>query len=231
MAFGFVRRVLTYGLLLTGASTAFLALRPAAMPYWAQVIPLILFGFAIQATKTVWANAFFQTVIDDFVGLNAGIQGATMQIGGTLGSLLGGQLVVLFGYRAFEARLSPFVANETIRQLYETFTQSFSCGIALATADLESLGAVAWDQYVAAYATAFGKTLMVMVAICFGGALLIHFLLRPDVKFTAQPGAVDTSASTFEELAWDDLDDIRATLQAAEFSLDPPQPKRNKPAE
>ena len=226
-----VRRVLTYGLLLTGISTALLALRPAAMPYWAQVLPLIAFGFAIQATKTVWANAFFQTVIDDFVGLNAGIQGATMQIGGTLGSLLGGQLVVLFGYRAFEARLSPFVANEAIRELYETFTQSFSREIALATADLQSLGAVAWDQYVAAYATAFGQTLMVMVAICFGSALLIHFLLRPDVKFTAQPVAVDTSASTFEELAWDDLDDIRATLQAAEFSLDPSQSRRNKPAE
>jgi hypothetical protein len=224
-----VRRVFVVGLLTVAVSTALLAIRPLTMPYWLQLFPLLLFGFAIQSTKTVWSNAFFQTVVDDFIGLNAAIQNATLQIGGSLGALLGGQLVILFGYRTFSARLEPFVSVAETRRIYEIFSSSFTREDALVMANLSTLGTIAWEQYVAAFAASFGWTLLVMVAIALIAAALVHFFVRSNIRFTAQAATVDLAASVFEELTIGDGEAMRQARHIAKSV--PPRAMPNSPGD
>lgn len=195
------RRVLVIGLALASLCVVVMAIRPDAMPYLVQIAPLAVFGFSILSTKTVWTNAFYQTVVDDYVGLNAGINGAALQLGGVLGGVVGGQLVVLFGYRAFEARLAPFFGIERTGQLYEIVAQAPSRDSAITDLALPALGGVVWNQYVASYSTAYALTLLVIAGFALLSAVLAFVGLRKGVRYTAEAPVVDTAASVFERPA------------------------------
>jgi MFS family permease len=197
-----VRRLIALGLLLTGASVGLMAIRPDIMPYVIQILPLTLFGFAYLSTKTVWTNGLFQSMIDDYTGLNAGINSATLMIGGALGSVLAGQLVVVFGQRDFQDRLAGFGLPAQIRQLFTVLTQISERDFLAQILDPTLLGEVVWDAYVASYALAYGRTLWIVVGIALIGATAVWIgLRRSNIRFTAEEVAVDLEASVFEDVS------------------------------
>ncbi len=196
---GRVRRLLTLNLAICSAAIALMSIAPARLPYAAQVLPLCVFGFSITAAKTIWADAFFQTVIDDYIGLNAAINSATMQIGSALGSALGGHLIVLYGYREFRNQLSSLFDLERIRQLYTQFVEATVMVVELSDLDLRAYGTDMWLQYVHSYATGYSRTMLTLAGISSATALAIYFGLRRTMRYSAEEVEVDLKASVFED--------------------------------
>jgi predicted MFS family arabinose efflux permease len=196
---GRVRRLLTLNLAVCSVAIAFLSIAPAHLPYAAQILPLCVFGFSITAAKTIWADAFFQTVIDDYIGLNAAINSATMQIGSALGSALGGHLIVLYGYREFRNQLASFFDPERIRQLYTQLVETTMMAGALSDLDLRAYGTDIWQQYVQSYATGYSQTILTLAGISAATALAIYFGLRRTMRYSAEEVEVDLKASVFED--------------------------------
>jgi predicted MFS family arabinose efflux permease len=200
-----VRRLMTGGFLTVGISIALMSIFPEVIPYAIQIVPLTLFGFAYLGTKTVWTNSIFQTVIDDYTGLNAGINSATLSIGGALGSVLAGQLLVIFGQADFQERLASFALPTQIDSLFALLTEISRRDILSQLIDPTLVGDAVWQAYVASYALAYSRTLWVMGAIAFVGAATVWFGLRQsNIRFTDEEVAVDVTASVFEEIP--DLD-------------------------
>jgi DHA2 family multidrug resistance protein-like MFS transporter len=197
---GQVRRLLAANFIICGISIGVMAIRPEIMPYIFQILPLVAFGFGILAIKTVWADAFFQTVIDDFIGLNAGINSATLLIGGALGAMLAGQLMVLNGYEVFHEELSSIFTTDFIQTLFASLEQITSREEALAALNLGSYGPMVWNNYIIAYAYGHSRTLIVFAAISFIIALVIYYGMRRSIRFSAHEVDVDIDASVFEEV-------------------------------
>ena len=208
-----VSKVTAGGLFAAGIAVSIMAIAPNAMPYWIQIVPLALFGFAILSTKTVWANAFFQTVIDDYIGLNAGINSATMLIGGALGSVLSGELIVGFGHADFAARLDGFMAQERIDELFQLLNTLTELPEITERLDPTLLGDLVWQAYVASYAFAYGNTMGVIAGISMLTATAIWLLLRRTIRYTSAEVPVDMTASVFEEIP-DEIDLIPDELSA-----------------
>ncbi len=208
-----VSKVTAGGLFATGIAVSIMAIAPNAMPYWMQIVPLALFGFAILSTKTVWANAFFQTVIDDYIGLNAGINSATMLIGGALGSVLTGELIVAFGHADFAARLDGFMAQERIDELFQLLNTLTERPEITERLDPTLLGDLILQAYVASYAFAYGNTMGVIAGISMLTATAIWLLLRRTIRYTSTEVPVDMAASVFEEIP-DEIDLIPDELSA-----------------
>jgi hypothetical protein len=188
------------GLVISGAAIGMMAISPAKMPYLVQILPLALFGFAIVATKTVWANAFFQTVIDDYIGLNAGINSATMLIGGALGSALSSQLIVAFGYGSFEAQLSALMSQARIDELFLFLTELASYPRLAEALDPTLVGEFVWQAYVNSYAFAYSRTAWALAGLCLIVGAAIWFFVRKGMRFTSTEVPVDRAASVFEEI-------------------------------
>ena len=196
---GRVRRLLTLNLAICGAAIALMAIAPARLPYAAQILPLCVFGFAITAAKTIWADAFFQTVIDDYIGLNAAINSATMQIGSALGTVLGGHLIVLYGYREFRDLVSSFIDPARIRTVYAQLVEATLLTPEQPTVDLRAYGDAVWQHYVQAYATGYAQTLLTLTGISAATALAIYFGLRRSMRYSADEVEVDLAASVFAD--------------------------------
>jgi hypothetical protein len=79
-----VRLVVALSFMVVAGAITALAIA-AQLPYWVHVLPLALFGISIIATKTIWTNVFFQTLIDRYIGLNSGIINAALIVGGAMG--------------------------------------------------------------------------------------------------------------------------------------------------
>ncbi len=196
-----VRQIMSVGMLVTTIGVGLMAIRPDTMPYFLQVVPLTLFGFAFLSTKTVWTNSIFQTVIDDYTGLNAGINSATLTIGGALGSVLSGQLLVAFGEADFQASLASVALPSRIDELFALLTGIARRDLLAGLLDPTLLGDAVWQTYVLSYALAYSRTLWVICAIALVGAGTIWFgLRRSKILFTDQEVAVDIAASVFEQV-------------------------------
>ena len=123
-------------------------------------------------------------------------------IGGALGSVLAGQLVVVFGQRDFQDRLAGFGLPAQIRQLFTVLTQISERDFLAQILDPTLLGEVVWDAYVASYALAYGRTLWIVVGIALIGATAVWIgLRRSNIRFTAEEVAVDLEASVFEDVS------------------------------
>lgn len=178
-----VRQVVALGFLLVTAGIIGLFIT-ARLPFWLQIIPLALFGFSIVGTKTVWTNALFQTLIDKFVGLNAGINSATVLVGGALGGYLTTQLVAQFGQSAF-ARQATLNLSEGARKIvFDNITAAIAAG---EQAGLDDLAQVASEElygyYQYAYVSGYMQTLLVIASLCMLVVVLIFLGIRRELKF------------------------------------------------
>jgi MFS family permease len=179
-----VRQVVATGFLIVSVAIVALAFT-ARLPYWMQVLPLAAFGISIVSTKTVWTNAFFQTLIDRYVGLNAGINSATLLVGSAMGAFLSTQLLAFFGKSAFVRQAASLRLSEgALGELFNEISVSVAAG---EQAGLENLALMVSDslysKYQDAYISGFALSLLVIALLCFVIVVLIYMGIRHTLKF------------------------------------------------
>ena len=188
-----VRRVVGLGFLLVSIAVIFLA-ATARVPYWLQILPLVLFGASVIGTKTVWTNAFFQTMIDRYIGLNAGINSATLLVGGALGGLLTTNLLALFGESAFvrQAASALDLSRTGLETTYQHISTTISVGEQAGLQDLASLiSSNLYAHYQRAYVSGYSLTLLVIAALCILAVLLILFGIIASLRFKPEDTPLD----------------------------------------
>lgn len=187
-----VRQVTAISFMFVSAAIATLAIA-ANLPYWVQVLPLVLFGTSIIGIKTIWTNAFFQTLIDRYIGLNAGIISATLLVGGALGSFLTTGLLAQFGQSAFVRQSTSLTLSQAdLESIYNDITAAVTAG---EQAGLENLALMvssslyAWYQD--AYIVGYSLTLLVIALLCVLVILLSVLGIRAKLKFHPEDMPLD----------------------------------------
>jgi hypothetical protein len=176
-----VGRTIALGFVVVSAAIGLMAIQPLTIAYVLQALALFIFGLGILATKTVWSNGFFQTLIEDYVGTNAAMHGATLQIGGAVGAVLGTQMQVRFGRGAMEDQVfTQLMQPEQITQLFRQLTLII---IQLIPLDLDPFGKLLLDGYRASFATGYTWTCLVLAGIALVAALVIAIGVRQSLRY------------------------------------------------
>ena len=180
-----VRLILAIGFFLIVMSITSMALF-ARMPYWMQIFPLVVFGLSIIGTKTIWTNAFFQILIDRYIGLNAGMNSAALIVGSALGGVLSTELLARFGQSAFVRQSTSLTLSEA--ELISIFKNITAAIIAKEEAGIKDLALAISDElyasYQQAYITGYAAAIMVIAVICLLTALLIFLGIRASLKYS-----------------------------------------------
>lgn len=187
-----VRRVVAAGFLLVFISTSVMAVLARA-PYWMQILPLVIFGISIIAAKTVWTNAFFQTLIDKYIGLNAGINSATLLVGSAFAGFLTNALLTVFGEAAFEDQAASLSLSEgALESMYHYINTLIEAGEQAGLQDLATLVSQnLYAFYQQAFITGYTLTLVVIALLCLSMTLLIFLGIRAQLKFQPQDEPLD----------------------------------------
>jgi MFS family permease len=195
-----VRRVIGTGFLLLALVISGMAL-VSRFPSWLHILPLGIFGITIIITKTVWTNAFFQTLIDRYIGLNAGINSATLLVGGALGAVLATELLGFFGQSAFVRNFdSTSLSERAILSLYEDITTTIAAGEQAGIKNLAlTIGTNLYSQYQNAYIIAYSLAIMIIAVLCLLAAILIFRGIRASLLFKPETAPLDEPASTMSE--------------------------------
>lgn len=174
-----IRRVIVIGFIVVAIVIASMA-AVANQPYWLQILPLALFGISIIATKTIWTNAFFQILIDRYIGLNAGVNSATLLVGSALGGVLTTELLAYFGQNAFVRQPASLTLSEgAARILYDNLSAMISSG---EEAGLDNLALTVsskfYTWYQDAYITGYAVTILVIALLLLAAALIVYWGFR-----------------------------------------------------
>ncbi len=195
-----MRRVLAAGMLLVSISIAWMAL-VAGLPYWMQVLPMAVFGISIIATKTVWTNGFFQVLIDRYIGLNAGMNSATLLVGGALGGVLSTELLVRYGQAAFVRQSTALAMSEG--KLISVFKNVSALILAEEEAGVKDLALAIGNDLYAFYQHAFisgySLTLLAIAILCFLALLFIYLGIRATLQY--RPDHIPLNDSDVDEAA------------------------------
>lgn len=196
-----VRQVVALGLLAIVLSLGLAAVL-AGRSFWLLVLPLAVFGLSILATKTIWTNAFFQILIDRYIGLNAGINSATLLVGGGLGSVLANELLTVFGQNAF-IRQSDWMGLSAgaLEIVFENISTSLSAGEAAGFANLEQyISTGLFTFYRQAFITGYQLTVAVLALLCLLNALLIFRGLYATLQYQPDEGPLEQADEAQAEL-------------------------------
>ncbi|MFN2196796.1 MAG: hypothetical protein ACK2UW_11805, partial [Anaerolineales bacterium] len=196
-----IRQMITIGFLVVAFSLTVMAI-VARQPYWLQILPLAVFGISIIATKTIWTNAFFQILIDRYIGLNAGINTATLLVGGALGGVLSTELLARFGQSAFVRQATSLTLSErALKSLYDNLSAAISAGENLGVKNLAlTIGGEFYAQYQRAYITGYGLTILVLALLCFLTALLIYRGIRRSLIYKPEDAPLDDEIDHVDEI-------------------------------
>jgi len=187
-----VQQMITIGFLVVALAMTGMAI-VARLPYWTQILPLAIFGISIIATKTIWTNAFFQLLIDRYIGLNAGMNSATLLVGGALGGVLTTELLAWFGQSAFVRKSTSLTMSEgALRSLYDNMTAAISTGEEFGIKNLALMVSSGfYAQYLDAYTTGYVLTILVLVLLCLLTALVIFLGIRRTLMYKPQDSPLD----------------------------------------
>ncbi len=187
-----VRQIITIGFLVVSFAITIMAF-VARLPYWMQIFPLALFGISIIGTKTVWTNAFFQILIDRYIGLNAGMNSATLLVGGALGGVLTTELLAIFGQSAFVQQSTSLIMSEgALRTLYDNISASISAGEEMGIKNLAiTISSGFYAQYQQAYVTGYALTILVIALLCLLAALVILRGIRRTLMYEPEDLPLD----------------------------------------
>jgi hypothetical protein len=158
-----------------------------------QILPLVIFGISIIAAKTVWTNAFFQTLIDKYIGLNAGINSATLLVGSAFAGFLTNALLTVFGEAAFEDQAASLSLSEgALESMYHYINTLIEAGEQAGLQDLATLVSQnLYAFYQQAFITGYTLTLVVIALLCLSMTLLIFLGIRAQLKFQPQDEPLD----------------------------------------
>lgn len=196
-----VRQVAALGALAIVVSLAAAALL-AGLPYWLLVLPLILFGLSILGTKTIWTNAFFQTLIDRYIGLNAGINSAALLVGGALGGVLTTELLAFFGQRAF-IRQSDWLSLSAgaLEIVFENITAAVAAGEAAGTQDLaQYVSSGLYTFYQQAYIFGYSVSVLVIAGLCLLTGLAIYRGVQASLQYQPDESPLEETLEAPNEL-------------------------------
>lgn len=175
------RLLIAGGLALMAVAVFATALIRPAMPYWALILPLALFGFGYLVAQTAWTNTFLTAMPDAVVGASAGIIKATGVAGSTLSGALLGTVLVRFGQSNFERRLEDLGLSEG--QI--AVATSALNGVLLADAAIDRsipppsiLGAGLLSVYHEAYTVGVAVAMIVTGMVCLLTAGLVWMALE-----------------------------------------------------
>ena len=178
------------GLLVAAGAVTVLAINPLSMPYVIQALALFVLGMTILATKTVWTNGFFQTLMGEYVGLNAAMHGATLQIGSAIGAVLSTQMLIRFGWSDLNDRLiAQLLSPEQVATLLRQLVLIILHRIPL---EVDLMSAILLQGYRAAFATGYTLTMLVLAGIALLTALVIAVGVQRSLRF--RKGGVAASA-------------------------------------
>jgi MFS family permease len=199
-----VRRFLAVGFFVLSIAIACIAF-VARLPYWLQILPLVVFGISIMSTRTVWTNAFFQILIDRYIGLNAGINSATLLVGGALGGVITTELLSYFGQSAFVHQYDSISLSErALESLYQDISATISLGEQAGIRNLAlTIGSGLYTQYQAAYIVGYSLAILVIAILCLLAALLIFLGIRATLRFKPEDTPLDDDAAD-ESLLFED---------------------------
>jgi MFS family permease len=179
-----IRHVITIGFLLVASAITAMGI-VARLPYWVQILPLAVFGISIIATKTIWTNAFFQILIDRYIGLNAGMNSATLLVGGALGGVVSTELLAMFGQSAFVRQFSSLTISEgVVNSLFDSISASVATWENLGVNNLSSaISSRFYAQYQEAYSVGYTLTVLVISLLCLLAAVIIYRGIRRSMVF------------------------------------------------
>ena len=182
-----VQQIITLGFLVVALAMSGMAM-VARQPYWLQILPLAIFGISVIATKTVWTNAFFQILIDRYIGLNAGMNSATLLVGGALGGVITTELLAWFGQSAFVRQFNTQTLSEgALRSLFDSISTSISAGEELGIENLAlTISTEFYAQYQNAYISSYVLTILVIAFICLMAAILIFRRIRASLVYAPE---------------------------------------------
>jgi len=179
-----VRQVVAIGFIVVAFAIAAMAV-VVRLPYWVQFFTLALFGIGIIGTKTIWTNAFFQILIDRYIGLNAGVNSATLLVGGALGGVLTTELLARFGRFAFVRQAASLTPSEgVLKSLYDNLSAAISSGEAAGSDNLATtISSGMYALYQDAYTTGYALTILVIALFCLLAAFLIFWGVRATLMY------------------------------------------------
>jgi len=161
-----------------------------------------MFGIGIIATKTIWTNAFFQILIDRYIGFNAGANSATLLVGSALADVLINELLSDFGQASF-VRLSTSrtLSEEAVRVLYDNLSTTI---ISREVAGVKELAKFISSQfstwYLDAFTDGYALSVLVIALLCFAAALVIFWGIRANLLYDPDDLPLDDETDDRDEL-------------------------------
>jgi DHA2 family multidrug resistance protein-like MFS transporter len=177
------RTLISAGLALMGLALVGIAFISPTISYWWLILPFFLFGLGFNAANTCVLDTILTLVSDDLAGAAAGVSEAVGRIGGALGPLFTGTLLIQFGgllylNRLRAAGLTPAQIEQAREALNMVLRNTTPPDIAPAI--LQRLVA----SYQEAYITGLQDAILLVAAVCVGGAVFV-WLVMP--KHVAEP--------------------------------------------
>ena len=182
-----VGQLLATGLAVVAVAIGMMAISPLTMPYIWQALALFAFGLAILATKTVWTNGFFQTLAGDYVGVNAAMYSATLQIGAVVGAFLGTLLPIRFGQAAMQDQLAAQLGQPgQVAELLDFLAAIIVQRVPLAA---DPHGELLLDAYRSALAAGYTLTCWVLAGLALLASSVIAVGVRRSLRFRRVTGS------------------------------------------
>ena len=178
-----VRTLISAGLALMGLALVGIAFISPTISYWWLILPFFLFGLGFNAANTCVLDTILSLVSDDLAGAAAGVNEAVGRIGGALGPLFTGTLLIQFGGLLYLNRLrAAGLTPAQIEQAREALNMVLRNATPpdIAPAILQRLVA----SYQEAYVTGLQDAILLVAAVCVGGAVFV-WLVMP--KHVAEP--------------------------------------------
>jgi EmrB/QacA subfamily drug resistance transporter len=164
------RRVVSSGLLIAGASLAFMSTSTAHSPYWLFAVALAVQAFGMGITTAPSTGAIMRALPLHKAGVGSAVNDTTRELGGALGVAVLGSLVASI----FRSSL-----GNTVDHLTVTAPNSLADALREATNLGGRQGSVLAEAAREAYVHAFDTTLLVAMVVAVVASVLVFWLLRP----------------------------------------------------
>jgi MFS family permease len=177
------RTLISGGLALMGLALVGISFISPTISYWWLILPFFLFGLGFNAANTCVLDTILSLVSEDLAGAAAGVNEAVGRIGGALGPLFTGTLLIQFGGLLYLNRLrAAGLTSAQIEQARDALNMVLrnTTPPDIAPAVLQRLVA----SYHEAYITGLQDAILLVAAVCVGGAVFV-WLVMP--KHVAEP--------------------------------------------
>lgn len=178
------RSLISAGLALMGLALVGIAFISPTTSYWWLILPFFLFGLGFNVANTCVLDTILSLVAYDLAGAAAGVNEAVGRIGGAIGPLLTGTLLLQFGGLLYLNRLRA--AGLTPAQIAQARD---ALDLMLRKTTPPNVPADVLQRllasYHAAYVTGLHQALLLVAAVCIGGAVFVWLAMPKHIALSA----------------------------------------------